>query len=377
MKRNVIVAVMLLLLFIPTIVGAAENDIRIFINDTQLAIASGLGKPFIDSQSRTQIPLRAISEGLGHWVDWDGATKTVTISKSESEKIQVVIGDDKVITPKGPILMDTKAVIIGARTYVPLRFVSQALGYNVDYQWKGYHSISITDPDAKQAFYRPDHQSLPEEIANWVDYSKELPAVQEKQFNGSRYVLITEGMKPTGGYSVEVVEVAAREGFLEIRVKSVEPGEDEMVTQALTYPYDLIIIEEKELPLRFVDVDNADRHFMSLLGIDEIDRPIAASSGWINIFSPEPDQEIEGNIKITGIASVFEGTVSYELIAETGEMLLSGFTTAAMGDWGYFEEEVQIPQGLTDTQLFLELYSESMEDGSKMFKISIPLTIKN
>ena len=33
-----------------------------------------------------------------------------------------------------------------------------------------------------------------------------MPLVQEKVYDGKRYVLITEGMKPTGGYSLDVEE---------------------------------------------------------------------------------------------------------------------------------------------------------------------------
>ncbi len=44
--------------------------------------------------------------------------------------------------------MDTEAVIINGRTYVPLRFVSEALGYKVDYRYeRGYHRIDITSPE--------------------------------------------------------------------------------------------------------------------------------------------------------------------------------------------------------------------------------------
>ncbi|KUO51135.1 MAG: hypothetical protein APF76_16720 [Desulfitibacter sp. BRH_c19] len=376
MKSKIFIVITLLLIFIPNIVGAAESEFRIFINDEQLSITSDMGRPFIDDQSRTQIPLRAVSEGLGKEVRWDGINKKVTIVNSNNQEILLAIGSNKVITPNDTITMDTEAVIVGSRTYVPLRFVSEALGYVVDYQKKGYHSISITDAIAETKFYRPDYQALSAEISDWIEFSKELPLVQEKEYDGKRFILITEGMKPTGGYSVEVEEVEIVDQELVIKVKSIEPGEDDVVTQAITHPYDLIVVENTELPLKFVDVDDEDRYFMGLLGIDEIDSPIVASSDWIKVFEPELNEEVEGTFKLAGIASVFEGTVSYELITDTGDVVLEGFTTAAMGDWAYFEEEIQIPEDLDDTELFLELYSESMKDGSKMFTVTIPLTIE-
>lgn len=230
------------------------------------------------------------------------------------------------------------------------------------------------DRDTVAGFYRPEYEDLPEEIIQWIEFSKELPLVQEKQLAGDRYVLITEGMKPTGGYAVTVEKVEADQEKLTVQVQSVEPEPGEMVTEAITYPYDLIIVEEKQLPLTFVDVDDQDRYFMSLMGIDEVDRPIVASSQWIKVFTPAPEQSIQEVINLTGLANVFEGTVSYQLLTDTGELIAEGFAQAAMGDWGYYEEIIEIPSQFVGKNFYLELYSESMKDGSKMFTVTIPLS---
>ena len=269
MKKSIVYVIVtaLLLMLVPGFAGAAESDFRIYINGERLTIPVDMGNPFIDGQSRTQIPIRAISAGLGHEVAWSSVTRTVTIVKSENEVIQITIGSDEVITPDDTIKMDTKAVIIGDRTYVPLRFVSEALGYNVGYQWNGFHSINIDASVVKTAFYRPLAQSLPDEIKNWVEFSKEVPLVQEKEYDGKRYVLITEGEKPSGGYAVEVIEVVETAENLVVKVKSTKPAPGDMVTDALTYPYDLIIVENKELPLSFQNVDD-----VHALGTDVIAR---------------------------------------------------------------------------------------------------------
>ena len=225
----------------------------------------------------------------------------------------------------------------------------------------------------ENGFYRPDFDSLPEEIAGWINYSLEIPCVQEKMHGGDRYVLITEGMKPSGGYEVKVEEVLKHPDRLEVKVKSTSPREGEPVDTMITCPFDLIIVEERELPLAFTDADDPDRYFMELLGLEEIDRPIVASSDWIKIFSPRPEEKIEGAISLAGIACVFEGNVSYELLTEDNNVLHRGFTTAAMGDWGYFEEEIPVPADYNGDRLILQLYSVSGKDGSKMFIVDIPL----
>lgn len=133
---------------------------------------------------------------------------------------------------------------------------------------------------------------------------------------------------------------------------------------------------KQQLPLSFADVDDPEKHFMKVLGLEEIDRPLVASSDWIKIFSPAPDEEIDGTIPLAGLACVFEGTVSYELLTEDNNVLCSGYTTAAMGDWGYFEEEIPVPTDSDADRLILQLYSESAKDGSKMFVVDIPLALK-
>lgn len=372
----VLAFIMTIFLFIPNLAGAAEKDIRIYIENELLNLTGDMGKPFIDSQSRTQIPLRAVNEGLGYEVNWDSAKKTVTIKKSDNEEISLTIGSNKVKTPQGTLIMDTEAVIIGKRTYVPLRFVNEALGNQVIYQWKGYHNITINKPVNKVVFFRPEHKYLPDEIVNWVEYSKELPLVQEKVYDGKRYILITEGMKPTGGYSVEIKEMEIVGNELVVKVKSTAPSKNDNVTQALTYPYDLVVVTNNHLPLKFVDVDNKDRYFLGLVGLDEIDRPIVAASDWIKVFEPKPLANLNKTFKLAGIANVFEGTVNYELRTETGDIVLDGYTLAAMGDWGYFEEIIQVPEEVEDTEFTLVLYTESAKDGSKLSIIEIPVNIE-
>jgi hypothetical protein len=227
----------------------------------------------------------------------------------------------------------------------------------------------------KQGIYRPDFDSLPKEIQDWVNCSRTIPAVQEKDYYGYRFVLVTEGMKPTGGYSVTITKAKPKDGMLQVMVKSVKPRKGEMVTTAITYPFDLVIVENRELPLQFVDVNDANRYFMRLAGIATIEQPVVAASEWIKVFTPAPGEKVERVITLTGIASVFEGTVSYELLNAKGQVVQRGSAMAAMGDWGYFTQDIVLPRGSSGQKFTLQLYSESAKDGSKTFVVNIPLTV--
>lgn len=72
---------------------------------------------------RTLVPIRIITEALGGKVDWNGATKEVTLSINDKE-IKMAIG--KTLEKYG-----VAPVIIDGRTFVPVRFVADELGANV------------------------------------------------------------------------------------------------------------------------------------------------------------------------------------------------------------------------------------------------------
>ena len=72
---------------------------------------------------RTLVPIRIITEALGGKVDWNGATKEVTLSINDKE-IKMTIG--KMLEKYG-----VAPIIIDGRTFVPVRFVADELGAEV------------------------------------------------------------------------------------------------------------------------------------------------------------------------------------------------------------------------------------------------------
>ncbi|MBF8984903.1 copper amine oxidase N-terminal domain-containing protein, partial [Lutibacter sp. B2] len=92
--------------------------------------------PYI-KDGRTMLSLRFAAEAIGvanEDIMWDGVTRTVTIFKGD-RIAQVKIGDNKLTVNGTTITMDTVAEIKDGRTMLPVRFVAQALGADVD--WDG------------------------------------------------------------------------------------------------------------------------------------------------------------------------------------------------------------------------------------------------
>ena len=90
-------------------------------------------KPFIDENDRTMIPIRAVAEVLDCEVEWNESAREVSLRKDGTDVLIKI--DDRNMTVNGnTVEMDTNAVIIDDRTYIPLRFAGEALGFTVN--WK-------------------------------------------------------------------------------------------------------------------------------------------------------------------------------------------------------------------------------------------------
>lgn len=87
--------------------------------------------------SRTLVPVRALSEKLGYKVSWLDAAQKVKI-ESNDKKIELVIGSKIAYINDRPtsITDAVPARIINSSTYVPIRFVTENLGLNISYNAK-------------------------------------------------------------------------------------------------------------------------------------------------------------------------------------------------------------------------------------------------
>lgn len=85
--------------------------------------------PYI-ANDRTYVPFRALGEALGATVEWDNDARTVTYTLGDTE-IVMTIGDTTYTINGVEKSMDVAPEITGDRTYVPVRFVAEGLGFKV------------------------------------------------------------------------------------------------------------------------------------------------------------------------------------------------------------------------------------------------------
>lgn len=93
-------------------------------------------------KGNTLVPMRAIFERLGAKVEWNQIQRTVKATKGDTT-IGLTIGSSTATKNGQSVKLDVPAQTKNGHTMVPLRFISEALGANV--QWNGKTStVTIT-----------------------------------------------------------------------------------------------------------------------------------------------------------------------------------------------------------------------------------------
>lgn len=153
--RRVLQFVVILLILSILFANVYASEISLYVENVKLELEN---KPFINN-GYTLVPVRAIFENLGATVEWDGINKTVT-GKTENKTVVLKI-DNKIATVNGvPIELAVPAQIINGSTYVPVRFVAESLGaevnwdnntrsvlVNSDYPYGKYNVTRVVDGD--------------------------------------------------------------------------------------------------------------------------------------------------------------------------------------------------------------------------------------
>jgi uncharacterized protein YkwD len=182
-----------------------QEDIGIYLNGTYQTDEAARG---VLAGSRTLVPLRFISESLGAQVDWEGETQTVTVSNDTVKNVITIGAYSAQKTENGrteTVVLDACPVLIGERTYVPVRYIAESLNKIVDwdgarnaalicdtqYLVHGGKAVCFTDGMAsvRQAFGEPDETFDSCKGFVWQVYNSNTP---ELMLFGEKSGAITE-----------------------------------------------------------------------------------------------------------------------------------------------------------------------------------------
>jgi hypothetical protein len=132
MQSRVILAVLLTVLLsaaLVTVPVLGQGSVRVFVDGDQVMF----DQPPIIQGSRVLVPLRGIFEKMGATVEWHPSTRTVLAARGNT-LVELRIGSRIARVNDRPVQLDVPAMIVRGRTLVPLRFVSESLGGEVEYR---------------------------------------------------------------------------------------------------------------------------------------------------------------------------------------------------------------------------------------------------
>ena len=110
--------------------GAGISDPLSIAYITRVKTTMDVNTIFNDRMDRVLIPVRYFAESLGYNVNWDASSGTVSII-AVGTSVSMQIGSDYLIKNNEIIKMDEPLQVQNDRTYLPVRFVGEAFGFDV------------------------------------------------------------------------------------------------------------------------------------------------------------------------------------------------------------------------------------------------------
>lgn len=126
------------------VTGEAATPVKIMKPVSVTVNGKGVALPIapLMVSSRTFVPLRGVLEHMDVEVRWDAGQRKVFLSK---EGIEVVLqpGSEEAMVNGSAIRLEEPSIIVNDRVFVPLRFVSEAMGASVAWDDRAYE-VTIT-----------------------------------------------------------------------------------------------------------------------------------------------------------------------------------------------------------------------------------------
>jgi len=133
MKKNIITTTGISILALSAGLGVVAHAQggpapQITVNGQVLRTESGA----FTQNGRVLVPMRDIFESLGAQVNYNNLSREIAAQRGTTT-VRMTLGSRRASVNNVPVMLQSTAKSFGGRTYVPLRFVSEALGAQVNY----------------------------------------------------------------------------------------------------------------------------------------------------------------------------------------------------------------------------------------------------
>lgn len=172
---------------------ALDKNVNIYINNNLQNIPENMGRAYLDKNTnRVMVPIRYISENLGAQINFYqrketntsgiliGAIDVLVELDINSTKAKLNLGgEDSVVN------LDSPAILYDGRTYVPIRFISETLGLNVDWKDDSVYISGKFKTKGKRYNYEEDNKEEEIKKENTADnYLDQFNIPREKVQEG-------------------------------------------------------------------------------------------------------------------------------------------------------------------------------------------------
>lgn len=146
-------------------------------------------EPFIEN-GRTLVPIRFISEALGYNVSWNEEKREVSVFNSYMDLV-LKIGDKDAIVNGKLVNLDVPAKIVDSRTFVPLRFIGESFGLFVD--WDNDARKVIVKENINENLKDFDTKNLTEEEIKYLNEILSVREIIKDNFDNAKHYLFEVG----------------------------------------------------------------------------------------------------------------------------------------------------------------------------------------
>ncbi|WEG16618.1 M14 family zinc carboxypeptidase [Alkalihalophilus pseudofirmus] len=125
--------------------NASKVPVSLEVNGKNFGTSAGA----FTVQGRTLVPVRSIFQELGATLQWDHVERVVRVYSGDTT-IVIPIHKNEAIVNGQTVSLDAPAMLLDGHTYVPLRFISEAIGATVEWNQQTRH-IRIISAEAVRA----------------------------------------------------------------------------------------------------------------------------------------------------------------------------------------------------------------------------------
>lgn len=119
-------------------------------------------------------------------------------------------------------------------------------------------SIQSTEKMDDIPFERVTLDDTPEDVKATIEYKNREKATYVLPNDDDYYIVVSRGEQPTSGYEVEILFVEDWGDSIHVMYKFKDPADDELVSQATTFPFDIVRIKRtnKQILFKIVEHEN-------------------------------------------------------------------------------------------------------------------------